>query len=174
MRMARAGARVVVLFALLALVAACGHGPRPIAYGEDACAYCRMVVSDPRYGAEAVTATGKVQTFDSIECLAAYVVQARASGAAIESTWVSDFARPGTLVPAAQARYVRVSGPGSPLGKWLTAFGPDADTAAIRRASGDTPTLGWEDGLAVVGREGMERGLGAPVATPTMDSAHAR
>jgi copper chaperone NosL len=133
-----------------------------------------MVISDPRYGAEVVTATGKVLTFDSIECLASYYVQVRASGAAVRSAWVTDFAHPGTLVPAEGARYVRTDGgadgPGSPMGKGLTAFAADADSATLHGASGGAPALGWNEVLALVQGEGMERGIAAPAP----EAAHAR
>jgi copper chaperone NosL len=138
---------------LLWLLAACARGPRPIAYGSDVCGYCRMVISDQRYGAEVVTTKGKVHTFDSIECLASYYLQRRRAGAA-DSAWVTDFERPGTLVPAAAAHYLRAAGPSSPMGKGLMAFAPAADTAALRRTFGGEP-MGWADVLALVEREGL-------------------
>ena len=153
----RRSAAATAALLLVALLAACDRGPRPIAYGRDACDYCRMVISDPRYGAELVTAKGKVHEFDSIECLAAYYLQARAAGAAVHSIWVSDFERPGTLVPAAEARYSRASGPASPMGKGLTAH---ASAAGVANGA---PSLRWDDVLALVEREGMPRGL-APSA----------
>lgn len=160
-------ARVVAALCLLALLVACERAPRPIAYGHDGCDYCRMVISDPRYGAELVTATGKVHTFDSIECLAAYYLQARASGAAARSVVVSDFERPGTFLPAAEARYLRAAGPASPMGKGLTAFAPGADSAALRRVGGDAAPLRWDEVLALVEREGMARGAGAAASAPS-------
>ena len=141
---------------LLWLLAACARGPRPIAYGSDACGYCRMVISDQRYGAELMTAKGKVYTFDSIECLASYSLQRRPTGSA-DSAWVTDFEHPGTLVPAAAAWYLRAPGPSSPMGKGLTAFAPDADTAALRRSFGGEP-MRWTDVLALVEREGLTGG----------------
>ena len=46
----RGSAAATAALLLVALLAACDRGPRPIAYGRDACDYCRMVISDPRYG----------------------------------------------------------------------------------------------------------------------------
>jgi copper chaperone NosL len=153
-------ARSVILRFSLAtaawLLAACARGPRPIAYGSDACAYCRMVISDQRYGAELMTAKGKVHTFDSIECLASYSLQRRPAGSA-DSAWVTDFEHPGTLVPAAAAWYLRAPGPSSPMGKGLTAFAPTADTARLRRSFGGEP-MRWADVLALVEREGLADG----------------
>ncbi|HEX2778353.1 MAG TPA: nitrous oxide reductase family maturation protein NosD [Gemmatimonadaceae bacterium] len=143
--------RRAALLALLLLGACVRGGPKAIDYADASCDYCRMVISDPRYGAELVTTTGKVHEFDSIECLASYYAQARE--ATVRSVWVSDFARPGTLISAATATFVRASGPASPMGKGLTAFAPGTDSATIERASGGTPTLRWDDVLALVKRE---------------------
>jgi len=164
MSAARSLLRPLLPAALWAL-GACTPSPQPIAYGRDACDYCRMVISDPRYGAELVTSKGKVHTFDSIECLAAYYLQAR-EGGAVHSVWVSDYAHPGTLVPAAEARFVRAAGPASPMGMGLTAFAADAEDAALRRSSGGAPPLRWEEVLALVEREGMPHGAAAHRAPP--------
>ena len=65
---------VAAVAGVLALAGCAPRAPRPIAYGRDACAECRMVASDPRFGAQLETATGKLYVFDSIECLAAYTL----------------------------------------------------------------------------------------------------
>ena len=77
-------------------------------------------------------------------------------------------------MPAAEARYVRAAGPASPMGKGLTAFAPGADAAALRRVGGGAPPLRWAGVLALVEREGMERGAGATErAAPTEERAGA-
>lgn len=47
-------------------------GPHPIAWGEEPCAHCRMLVSDPRYAAQLVLPSGEVKNFDDPGCLLAY------------------------------------------------------------------------------------------------------
>ena len=124
------------------LLAACAAaGPRPIAYDRDACAFCRMTVSDPRYGAELVSAHGKVYTFDSVECLASYYL---ANRAATRSLWVTNADRPGELVPAEKARFHRAAARaegGSPMGLGLSAS--------------SAGSLGWDEVLSLVAREGL-------------------
>jgi copper chaperone NosL len=43
--------------------------PRPVRVGVDLCPYCNMLVLDARYAAQMVTTTGKVYSYDAIECL---------------------------------------------------------------------------------------------------------
>lgn len=118
--------------AVLAL-AACGpHTPAPIAYNVDTCDYCRMVISDPRFGAELVTKKGRTIKFDSIECLLGYYKQASSAGD-VESVWVADMRHPGVLIDATQARFVDL-GPGrAPMGggRGWAAIADEQDAAAI-------------------------------------------
>jgi len=147
----------------LGAIAACTTTePRPIAYGRDECAYCRMVVSDSRFAAALVTATGRTLVFDSIECLASYCAQGRDDRGrdAVQSPWVSDYEHPGHLLAARRARFVRVGGPGSPMGQGLVALRSDADA---RRVAEGSRTSGWDEVLALVGREGLRRGIAANV-----------
>ena len=71
----------------------------------DTCAYCRMTISDERFGGQFVTSKGKVHVFDSIECLAAFYL-ANGTMTDGEQAWVSRLceARP---VGSSRARSVR-------------------------------------------------------------------
>lgn len=157
----RSVARVLsrlVAVALLAILTACTRGPSPIAYGRDDCAYCRMVISDPRYGAELVTAKGKVHRFDSIECMASYYRQAAGRGT-VHSLWVSNYAKPGTFIRAETAHYLRMPSVASPMGKGLVAVASSADADAAN-ADGKTQSLRWGDVLRLAEREAMSSGAG--------------
>lgn len=144
---------------LASMVACASTGPRSIAYGRDECAWCRMTVSDARFGAELVTATGKQEVFDSVECLAAatLALDPAAQSRAATRSWVTDWLHPGTLVPAATARYLRSDGPGSPMGKGLQAFDSQADAEREQQRSGGL-TMSWDEVLVMVGGGRATRG----------------
>jgi copper chaperone NosL len=149
----RSARRGSAIGAVAVAVAACGAGgPKAMAYdGSESCDYCRMAITDARYGTQLVTTTGKTLRFDSIECLASYYAQARDAGT-VASVWVSDAAHPGVFVASGNARFVRRSGSsGSPMGLGVTAFGPDADDAALRREFGAIMT--WTEVVALVKAE---------------------
>jgi copper chaperone NosL len=134
--------------------AACGAGgPRPIAYGRENCDYCRMAISDARFGAELITTTGAVKVFDSVECLVSYYLDAVSRGD-VREAYVTDFRRPGTFIVADRARFLR-GGPGSPMGLSLTAFASDAEAATARDELGGGELLAWSDVLDFVSRERM-------------------
>lgn len=158
-RRARSAPFAALLAAAVALASCAPAGPRPIRYGAADCDFCRMGISDPRFGAEVVTRTGAVREFDSIECLAAYLLQSDDASTA-RSVWVADFRRPGTLVPASAARYLRTTqGPASPMGLGIMAVASTGDDRALRTAFGGD-AMRWPQVLALVEREQARLGLG--------------
>src|SRR5687768_5070103 len=139
--------------ALAAVAAACGTTtPRDIAYGHDACDYCRMTISDERYGGQLITSTGKTYAFDSIECLASFYLANRAptDGATV---WVADYASPGQWIAAEHALFAHSENTRSPMGLNVVSFPAAGDTAAIRRDLGLTSTMSWAEVLELVRRE---------------------
>jgi copper chaperone NosL len=150
---ARAGAakRAAAGTLLLAAAGCASAEARTIDYGAEPCAYCRMTVSDARFGAQVVTARGRVHVFDSAECAASYVQAGDTAGARV---WVGDYNQPGTLVPVDGAEFRRLTGPaGSPMGKGLVAT-RRGEAPRGAATAGDAP-MAWRDVLALVRREGM-------------------
>ena len=159
----------LAVIALVLLLAACSSGPVPIAYDQDSCDYCRMQISDPRYGGELITRTGKVLKFDSIECMASYYAGLQDS-TTVRSVWVSDYSKPGTLMAAPEAVYIRHAGPGSPMGKGLLALAAGSTSGT----AGTVPpgdTLSWSTVVELVRREGLTQGSGTADANDAQDHA---
>ncbi len=126
------------LLLLAAGAAGCASGIPVLRFGQDACDFCRMTISEPEFAALAVTAQGRDARFDSIECLAAWVAQQEQSPRGL---WVTDFATQSTLVPAAEARYYR-GGTRSPMGQGWIAMAPKGGGAAAPEGEGP---FAWDD-----------------------------
>ena len=123
--------RRVTTLSAFALVAACGPAkPEPIGYDADQCAYCRMQISDRRFGAELLTRHGRSIKFDSIECLLAFYKQAASAGDA-STVWVSDFQHPGTLIDATHAVFVDLGVGRAPMGRGWAAVATAGDAAKL-------------------------------------------
>lgn len=103
-------------------VFSCGQtGPVPLVYGTDQCDYCRMTIAEARFGAELITATGRILRFDSIECLAAADRQRRQKNEQAKSSWVTDFHEPGSFLSTEEAVLVLADRMKSPMGIGLVA-----------------------------------------------------
>ena len=130
--------------AALALAAACaGPGPRDIAYGDEVCRHCHMTIADPRFAAELVGTTGRVQVFDDVGCLAAFIAEGHVRPAQVRSLWVHDFLRPDSLLDARRMIYLRADGLRTPMGSRLVALRPGAAADSLRAALGGE-MLGWD------------------------------
>lgn len=124
-----------LLVAVVSLSSCAADGPRALVTGADECAQCRMMITDARFGGEVVSRTGRVLTFDAIECLAAYVATADTN--ALRGVWVSDFEHPGTWLSASTAVYIEGAAIGSPMGRSLLALAPGvAPERAVARYGG--------------------------------------
>lgn len=58
---------------LLIAIVSCTTTPSKIEVGKDACAYCKMTVSDNRFGAVLLTKKGKSYKFDDESCLRSFL-----------------------------------------------------------------------------------------------------
>ena len=134
--------RARLFVGVIALAAiACDAGLREVVAGEDACRYCRMTIDDARFGALVKTDRGKIETFDSIECLASFVSSLPATSAP-KGVWVADFSRPSQWIHVDSARFVQTSSLKSPMGRELAAFGTDRSDAELIQAYGGR-VLDW-------------------------------
>lgn len=107
---------------LLVLMSACSRGPQPINYGQDGCAYCKMTISDERYGAEIVTQKGKVFKFDATECMIGFVNKDYVNKADVAQYLVVDVSNPTVLIPADKAQFLISEKLPSPMGGNISAF----------------------------------------------------
>lgn len=112
-------ARVTLAGLLLAgCRAQVSDAPPSIRYGEEPCAQCRMLISEARYAAARVTASGDVEKFDDIGCLLRYRTQ---HPSAERRLWLHDYQ---TAVWLAASAAACVQGPSlaTPMGSGIIAL----------------------------------------------------
>ena len=144
--MTRHTAAATALVAVASLLS-CASATPSVAWDVDNCDFCRMTVSDTRFGAAAITSGGRTLHFDSIECLAAWT---DAQPKPPRSVWIADASVPGTLRPVAALRFHRTATGRSPMGKGFVAVAMVAG-----HTDWDGPALTWDEVRATVKREGM-------------------
>lgn len=146
----------IYLILISIYICSCAPSPRPIQFGHDQCADCKMIISDPRYGAELVTKKGKIYFYDSIECLAAAFQRADVEHQDIHSLWVINFMEPEQLIDARQAFYLHSENLPSPMGLFLTAFKEKEDRDRMHREF-DGILMDWEAVLKLVKEKWLDR-----------------
>jgi copper chaperone NosL len=105
-----------------------------------------MTISDARFGGEVVTRTGRVLTFDSIECLASWIRAADAK--TLAGVYVIDVQHPGTFVDVATAGFLRDAAVmKSPMGRAVLGFA-SATVAEQQRAMLGGTVVAWTDLVA--------------------------
>jgi copper chaperone NosL len=138
------------LLLLLGVLPACTSGPpHPVSIdtANDACAYCRMIVSDPHVAAQIVAPGEEPRVFDDIGCLRDYLAQREMARDAV--VFVADH-RTGEWVHATDAVYTLSTGGRTPMASGLIAHAsrgsrdedPSAasgEDVAVRAVLGDAP-----------------------------------
>lgn len=109
----------------------------------DQCEYCRMQISDPRFGGELLTTHGRLLKFDAIECLRDYYRTARAAD--IRAGWVLDIRHPGSFVSLDSAFFIRATSFHSPMGRGWLATRSDSDAESVVKAIGGGTIVRWTD-----------------------------
>jgi len=136
--------KICSLFLLLFLTISCSVKERPVSYGSDECAYCKMTIMDHRYGAELVTQKGKVYTFDAAECLVEYLYRYEGSAEDFAYLLVTSYTEPDQLIDANSATFLVSKKMPSPMGAYLTAFSSrDVAKEYQNRNEGDLFT--WDE-----------------------------
>jgi copper chaperone NosL len=129
--------RHVLAAGVAALLAACAAGPPPPASldtGNEACAHCRMAVSERRLAAQIAAPGEEPRFFDDLGCLRDWL----AEHPSLHPEAIAYVADHGTAewVPAAEAVYTEVPGLETPMGSHLVAHADAASRAADPIAAG--------------------------------------
>ncbi len=119
-----------ILFLIVGvIVGSCGaEGPEPILLNKDACAGCKMSISEGNFAAELITSKGRVYKFDDLQCMRDYV-QSNV-GLSPAQFYVADYQKENELIEATTAWYVQSEEIRSPMGGHTAAF---ADKAAAEQ-----------------------------------------
>ncbi len=111
---------LLFILSCMFIFSACNIEPEPINFGEDQCVYCKMTISDPKYGAELVTKKGRIYKFDAIECMIHYQVEN--SETAFKYTMAVAYDDPKSLKKVEGLFFVKNPQFKSPMGESIAAF----------------------------------------------------
>ena len=109
-------------FFFLVLLNSCNNGPEALNIGKDNCSFCKMTLSDNRYGAEIITRKGKVYKFDDSHCLLSFIQSKTIEKKDIDNVYFTDFVNTHTLIPAEDAFLLQSDFFRGPMNGNLAAF----------------------------------------------------
>lgn len=118
----------------------CSQGPEPIKIGKDACSDCKMTIADKKFGAEAISTTGRIFKFDDIFCLQAYM---KKTGAIIDQVYFVDYANGNQLIDSKKAILLKDSKIKCPMRGNLVAFSDESSLNNIKNSNGGE-LVKWE------------------------------
>jgi copper chaperone NosL len=140
---------LIVILLLLLTLPSCSSQPEPINYGHDECDFCRMLITDNRYGSELATEKGKVFKFDEVGCMIEYSMVKNLIGDANQKFLVTDFATPESFIDANSAFYVQNDNFRSPMGSNVMAFDSEISRQKFVAENGGH-LLNWIDVIELV------------------------
>jgi copper chaperone NosL len=141
--MIRSFVSVLSLFLFFSL-SSCSTGPQPIKLNQDACASCKMTISDPDFGAEIVTKKGKAFKFDDILCLKHFMREGQVASTDIREVYFVNFSSPHQLIPSAEAFLLQSVALRSPMGSHIAAFDNEERMDEVSRKVNGT-VVHWEE-----------------------------
>ncbi len=141
----RTGLTAVVIAVFTATTfTACTPAPEPIRYGEDNCFFCKMTLTDKRYGAELVTQKGKVYKFDDLNCLVNFLKTGEVTPENTAFTLATDF-KTGQLIDVQQGFFLSNEALKSPMRADIACFTDQEHRNALKSELGGGVEMNWQE-----------------------------
>lgn len=133
--------KIVLLFSSLLIISCVSNEPKPIKLNVDSCEFCKMTISNGKFGAELLTKKGRYYKFDDLSCMLLYAKEN--ANVQVQSFFVNDYAKDNTLIPAEQSFYLRGGSINSPMRGNFAAFASDKDQDNFQKQL-DAKMVTWE------------------------------
>ena len=113
---------VASAFVMTMLLTSCNADPVPLQLGKDNCDFCKMTVSDVRFGAEIITDKGKVYKFDDVHCIISYMKSGILDAKKIKEIYLTNFTGAHELKKANEMFLLKSDELRSPMSGNIAAF----------------------------------------------------
>jgi len=111
-----------ILIAGILFFSSCSTGPLPLVPGKDACTFCQMPVADTRFGAEIITAKGKLYKFDDIGCMSHFLKNGLSANEKIQNIFVVSYLHRQNFVEVSKSFFLKSVDVHSPMNSGIAAF----------------------------------------------------
>ena len=135
---------LVLLTIFIISLGGCSTSPQPIRIGQDNCDFCKMTISDNRFGAEIVTKKGKVFKFDDEHCVVAFLDSNKIEQQQIDGIYFTNFSNPHQLINVKEACFLQSPSLKSPMNGNIVAFSNE-DSLINLLPTFKGNKISWED-----------------------------
>ena len=127
--------KLLFLIALTFIVVSCSETPEPINFGKDQCTFCKMSISDPKFGAELITDKGRVNKYDALECM---INDLNTNNPAFSKLYAVAYDKPEQLISVDSLVFIISPEYKSPMGANLASFTKES-------APAEEQIMDWND-----------------------------
>lgn len=131
--------------------------PPEIAYGQDVCDNCNMLISEEKFAAAYWTADGQARRFDDLGEMVSYM---QSNPEEIASVWVHDV-NSAEWLPAEDAFFVMNAGLSTPMGTGIVAVAGEAEAKALAYGQDGAMVMTFDEMLSATLAAPMGHGMGA-------------
>jgi copper chaperone NosL len=115
-------AHVAAMLLVATTIVSCNVKPQPFKLGKDNCYFCKMTVSDARFGAEIITQKGKMYKFDDTHCLLSFLKSGEVASKEIKDVYFVTFNGDHSFVKADEAILFKSDALNTPMNGNVAAF----------------------------------------------------
>ncbi len=128
--------KLSILFLAFHLVS-CNYQPQEIKIGKDNCSFCKMTISNVRFGVEAITKKGKIFKYDEVHCLLGAINEGELVKNSIREIYLSDFCGNHQLIKSSNSFLLSSEELKSPMGGNIAVFSSkDSLLAMMQKVKG--------------------------------------
>ena len=130
------------LLILLVSVSCVTKEAEPIKLNSDACEFCKMKISDGKFGAELITSKGRIYKFDDMHCMINYHKENK--NVQIHSFYIHDYNQNNVLIPAETAFYIKGGEINSPMHGNIIAVKTNEESQIVAQKLKANP-ISWQE-----------------------------
>lgn len=133
---------ILSLITIVTLISCGSKEPVPIKLNVDACEFCKMTISNGKFGAELITKKGRNYKFDDVACM----IQFAKSNTVVpyDAFYVNDYLKDNTLIPAETAHFINGEKISSPMRGNFAAFSSVNEQMEFKKKL-EAKTMTWSE-----------------------------
>ncbi|OYU55008.1 MAG: hypothetical protein CFE25_12650 [Chitinophagaceae bacterium BSSC1] len=132
---------MMLLMAVSSMLVSCSSGPSVIKIGKDNCQFCKMTISDPKFGAAYLTGKGKTYKFDDIKCMQDFLKSKQIVSTSSDEVWFVNYLSPHQLIKLEQSFLLQGGAIKTPMNGNLAAFANESDQKQISQSLSASPVI---------------------------------